>query len=67
MARLNPEVVVFIIGTNDWTAVSGDWKDAYTAKVDSMMKTLIGPGRTVYWLGATHASRTRRPTPRWCR
>lgn len=52
MARLNPEVVVFIIGTNDWTAVSGDWKDAYTAKVDSMMKTLIGPGRTVYWLGA---------------
>jgi hypothetical protein len=52
MARVNPEVVVFIIGTNDWTAVSGDWKDAYTAKVDSMMKTLIGSGRTVYWLGA---------------
>jgi hypothetical protein len=52
MARLNPEVVVFIIGTNDWTAVSGDWKDAYSAKVDSMMKTLVGPGRTVYWLGA---------------
>ena len=52
MARLDPEVVVFIIGTNDWTAVSGDWKAAYTDKVDSMMKTLIGPGRTVYWLGA---------------
>lgn len=52
MARLDPEVVVFIIGTNDWTAVSGDWKDAYSAKVDSMMKTLVGPGRTVYWLGA---------------
>ena len=52
MARLDPEVVVFIIGTNDWTAVSGDWKDDYAAKVDSMMKTLIGPGRTVYWLGA---------------
>ena len=23
----DPEVVVFIIGTNDWTAVSGDWKE----------------------------------------
>ena len=36
MARLDPEVVVFIIGTNDWTAVSGDaWKAEYTDKVDS--------------------------------
>ncbi len=52
MARLNPDVVVLIIGTNDWTAVSGDWKAEYEAKVDSMMKTLIGSGRTVYWLGA---------------
>src|SRR4051794_14678260 len=51
MARLDPEVVVFIIGTNDWTAVSGDWKDDYTAEVDTMMKTLVGGGRTVYWLG----------------
>jgi hypothetical protein len=52
MPRIDPEVVVFIIGTNDWTAVSGDWKDAYTAKVDTMMKALDGGGRTVYWLGA---------------
>jgi len=52
MARLDPEVVVFIIGANDWTAVSDGWKDAYTAKVESMMKTLVGPGRTVYWLGS---------------
>jgi hypothetical protein len=53
MARLDPEVVVFIIGTNDWTEVStADWKADYEATVDSMMKTLIGPGRTVYWLGA---------------
>ena len=52
MARINPEVAVFIIGANDWTAVSGDWKADYTAKVDSMMKTLVGPGRTVYWLGS---------------
>src|SRR6476661_1092923 len=52
MARIDPEVVVFIIGANDWTAVSGDWKDGYTAKVDDMMKTLVGSGRTVYWLGS---------------
>ena len=52
MTRLDPEIVVFIIGTNDFSAVSGDWKQAYTAKVDSMMKTLAGPARTVYWLGA---------------
>jgi hypothetical protein len=52
MARLDPEAVVFIIGTNDWTVVSGNWKDEYAAEVDSMMKTLVGDGRTVYWLGA---------------
>jgi hypothetical protein len=52
MTRLDPEIVVFIIGTNDFSAVSGDWKQSYTAKVDAMMKTLVGPGRTVYWLGA---------------
>jgi hypothetical protein len=52
MARLNPEVVVFFIGTNDFSVVSGNWKDSYAQTVDSMMKTLIGPGRTVYWLGA---------------
>jgi hypothetical protein len=54
MARLNPEIVVFIIGANDWTAVSGGdaWKAGYTQEVDSMMKTLIGPGRTVYWIGS---------------
>lgn len=51
MARLDPEVVVFIIGTNDWAAVSGDWKNNYTDVVNSMMDTLVGSGRTVYWLG----------------
>jgi hypothetical protein len=53
MARLDPEVVVFIVGANDSTAVSGDgWKADYAAKVETMMKTLVGPGRTVYWIGA---------------
>src|SRR5829696_8873006 len=52
MARLDPEVVVFIIGANDWAAVGSDWKDDYTSAVESMMKTLIGTDRTVYWLGS---------------
>ncbi len=53
MTRLDPEIVVFIIGANDWAAVSGDsWKAGYTTDVDAMMKTLIGSGRTVYWVGS---------------
>jgi hypothetical protein len=54
MARIDPEVVVFIIGTNDFSAVTstGDWKTPYSATVDSFMKTLVGNDRTVYWLGA---------------
>src|SRR2546423_60376 len=48
----SPGVVVFFIGTTAFSAVSGDWKADYEAKVDSMMKSLIGSGRTVYWLGA---------------
>jgi uncharacterized protein len=52
MARLDPEIVVFIVGANDWTDVSGSWKADYAAKVDSMMTTLVGSGRTVYWLGS---------------
>jgi hypothetical protein len=53
MATINPEIVAFIIGANDWTTVSGDaWKAGYTQRVDDMMKELIGPGRTVYWIGS---------------
>ena len=53
MAKIDPEIVAFIIGANDWGAVSGDkWKADYTDKVDAMMKELIGSGRTVYWIGS---------------
>lgn len=53
MATINPEIVAFIIGANDWGSVSGEkWKTAYADEVDGMMKTLIGPGRTVYWIGS---------------
>ena len=52
-ARLDPEIVVFIIGANDWGAVSGDaWKGDYEQAVDAMMKTLGADGRTVYWVGS---------------
>ncbi len=62
MARLNPEAVVFIVGANDGSIVTGEpndathvprWKVAYRAKVDTMMDLLVGTtGRTVYWVGA---------------
>ncbi len=53
LATINPEIIAFIIGANDWTTVSGDtWKAAYTDKVDEMMTTLVGSGRTVYWIGS---------------
>jgi hypothetical protein len=62
MTRLNPEAVVFIIGANDGSIVTGEpddathvpqWKVEYRAKVDAMMDLLVGPsGRTVYWVGA---------------
>jgi uncharacterized protein len=53
MATINPEIVAFIIGANDWGDVSGDtWRADYAQKVDTMMTTLIGPGRTVYWIGS---------------
>jgi hypothetical protein len=61
MNTLNPEAVVFIIGTNDWPIVNQadsnhdgvpDWEVSYRAKVDRMMDLLIGPNhRSVFWLG----------------
>jgi hypothetical protein len=53
MTRLTPEITVFIIGANDWDVPGGNtWQAQYTQRVDTMMKTLIGTGRTVYWLGS---------------
>ncbi len=60
MASLNPEIVVFIIGTNDWmvpqpqpTDASGApaWKAQYATLVTQMLTVLGGPGRFVYWVG----------------
>jgi hypothetical protein len=53
MARLSPEVVVFIIGANDWsTPTDGEWKAEYAQRVQNMLTSLEGSGRTVYWVGA---------------
>ncbi len=64
MARLNPEVAVFIVGANDWTTprstpvdASGEpaWKAEYAAQVEVMLDILEGAGdqpRSVYWVGS---------------
>lgn len=63
LARLETEVVVFIIGTNDYTTprqrpVDADgepeWKAQYAAEVEEMLDVLNGDEnvRPVYWIGA---------------
>jgi hypothetical protein len=53
LARISPDIVVFIIGANDWTAVSGDtWKADYARRVEEMVTILTASGRTAYWVGA---------------
>ena len=63
MARLSPETVVFIIGTNDWTFptssttstdASGQatWRADYAQRVEEMLTTLLGTNRKVIWVGA---------------
>jgi hypothetical protein len=54
MDRLKPEIVVFIIGTNDYsTPTDGDtWKVDYAKRVEDMLTALGADGRTVYWVGA---------------
>jgi hypothetical protein len=62
MAADDPELIVFMIGTNDTPAVNKvdanndgtpDWEVSYRAKVDHMMDTFVGANhRMVLWLGA---------------
>lgn len=60
MRTYDPEAVVFIIGANDFPAVSDGptgpdgrpaWETTYAAKVEEMLAVLKGPGRDVYWVG----------------
>jgi hypothetical protein len=52
LEQLDPEVVVFMIGTNDAIIYDDSRAAEYTMKVEEMMKVLIGPGREVYWVNA---------------
>ena len=61
LAKYNPEVVVFIIGTNDSmvpqpqpTDASGQpaWKASYAELVTQMLQVLSAGNRYVYWIGA---------------
>jgi hypothetical protein len=62
MASVAPDIVVFIIGTNDYPvamdktvdSATGEptWKASYGKLVDNMLSILEGSGRTVIWLGA---------------
>lgn len=65
MARLDPEIVVFIIGANDFLvpvarpgttdavgpAPEAPWKADYRARVETMLSVLAGPNRTIIWVG----------------
>ena len=56
--KYDPEVAVFMIGTNDAKALPQNaaddqqWRNEYTVRVEEMLQLLIGDGRTVYWVGA---------------
>ncbi len=61
MERLDPEVAVFIIGANDFTAPMNEsegadgepaWKTEYTRSVEEMLASLDPGVRTVVWIGA---------------
>ena len=60
LPRLNPEIVVFVMGTNDWMApqptpldATGQpaWKAKYEAQVQALVDALARDGRILYWLG----------------
>ena len=53
LALLDPEVVVFIIGTNDANVWSDKLADGYRIRTEAMMRELVGTKhRDVYWVGA---------------
>ena len=53
LALLDPEVVVFIIGTNDANVWSDKLANEYRIRTEAMMRELVGSKhRDVYWVGA---------------
>jgi hypothetical protein len=52
LAELDPEVVVFVIGTNDANVWNDRLADDYRFRTEAMMRELVGTRhRTVYWVG----------------
>jgi hypothetical protein len=60
LPRLNPEVVVFVMGTNDWMAPQPTpvdsagqpaWKAKYETQVQALVDAFARDGRVLYWLG----------------
>jgi lysophospholipase L1-like esterase len=52
MDEVNPEVAVFIIGTNDARVYTDRDAATYEQLTEKMMRTLAGNGREVYWVNA---------------
>ena len=61
MSRVDPEVVVFIIGANDSGFVASRplaedgqpaWRSSYAQLVTEMLDVLSADGRAVYWVGS---------------
>ena len=53
LALLDPEVVVFIVGTNDANVWSDKLANEYRIRTEAMMRELVGSKhRDVYWVGA---------------
>jgi uncharacterized protein len=52
LAKLDPEAVVFVIGTNDANVWDDKLADDYRFRTEAMMRELVGKEhRTVYWVG----------------
>jgi hypothetical protein len=60
LPRLDPEIVVFVMGTNDWLVpqpkpVDADgrpaWKAEYAQRVEAVVERLAGDDRTLFWIG----------------
>ena len=60
LSRLDPEVVVFVMGTNDWglpqatpldAAGRPAWRAAYAERVRAVADAVTAGGRTLYWVG----------------
>jgi hypothetical protein len=53
LAALDPEAVVFIVGTNDANVWSPNLADQYRLRTEALMRQLVGPDhRQVLWVGA---------------